>query len=139
MNFKLKNFFSAIDDLKGCLAQDADNKHAHNYLVPSCSYLRPLCVEIQVTLKCGDGRKCTRSTSFSFFFFLFGPADLLFLTDYEGQFVMQGLALTASGSYAAGIKAQRKAVELDDDFKAFGKIRLRDVEEAGNQNQMPGR
>jgi len=30
---------------------------------------------------------------------------------------VQGLALTASGSYVAGIKAQRKAVELDDNFK----------------------
>jgi tetratricopeptide (TPR) repeat protein len=60
VNFKLKNFYAAIEDLKGCLAQDAENMHAHNYL---------------------------------------------------------GLALTASGSYAAGIKAQRKAVELDDNFK----------------------
>lgn len=30
---------------------------------------------------------------------------------------MQGLALTASGSYVNGIKAQRRAVELDDNFK----------------------
>ncbi|KAG0562763.1 hypothetical protein KC19_9G169700 [Ceratodon purpureus] len=60
VNFKLKNFFAAIEDLRGCLAQDADNKHAHNYL---------------------------------------------------------GLALTASGSYVNGIKAQCRAVELDDNFK----------------------
>lgn len=60
INFKLKNFFAAIEDLKGCLAQDTHNKHAYNYL---------------------------------------------------------GLALSATGNYVDGIKAQRRAVELDNKFK----------------------
>lgn len=32
-------------------------------------------------------------------------------------FFLQGLAWTAAGNYSDGLKAQRKAVELDDTFK----------------------
>lgn len=35
VNFKLKNFDAAIDDLKRCITQDEKNKYAYNYLVLS--------------------------------------------------------------------------------------------------------